>query len=259
MAERKVISKYYPPDFDPSKLRQKRSPNNPGTLPTVTVMSPFSMRCSSCSTYIYKGRKFNARKEKAEETYLTIPIHRLYIRCTGCSSEICFKTDPKSTGYVCEKGATRNSEPWKEEEKGGGQNEANVMTVVEEKVMDAKTDMAVADALDEIRTRNARREMAANRLSSLAANHDIHDELDIPMEDNRAAVEAFGPCNERIYRLPEDMPDTEDNENTVSSDSVLTFRRFKRQKKDRSAALGIKKKCLGSLVTDAQGKQALLR
>ena len=87
MAERKVISRFYLPDFDPSKLRPSRRSNKLAALPTVTIMAPFSMRCTSCSTYIYKGRKFNARNEIIEETSLNIRIIRLYIRCTGCSSD----------------------------------------------------------------------------------------------------------------------------------------------------------------------------
>jgi hypothetical protein len=44
-------------------------------------MSPFSMRCESCGEYIYKGKKFNARKETVEgEMYLNIKIYRFYIR-----------------------------------------------------------------------------------------------------------------------------------------------------------------------------------
>lgn len=41
---------------------------------------------------MYKGRKFNARKETAiGETYLGIQIYRFYIRCPKCLSEITFK------------------------------------------------------------------------------------------------------------------------------------------------------------------------
>ena len=60
--------------------------------------------------YIYKGRKFNARKETTEEKYLAIPVFRFYIRCTRCSGEITFKTDPKNMDYTCERGAKRNFE-----------------------------------------------------------------------------------------------------------------------------------------------------
>ncbi|OBW63701.1 MAG: Uncharacterized protein AUREO_062330 [Aureobasidium pullulans] len=240
MAERKVISKYYPPNFDPSKLRPSRKPDKPAALPTITVMAPFSMRCTSCSTYIYKGRKFNARKEKLEETYLGIPIIRLYIRCTECSSEICFKTDPNNTGYVCEKGAVRNYDPWRMMGREDVQESTDVMAAVENKMVDAKTEMAIADTLDEIRTRNARRAMAASRLPAFSANIKVDDQHQASLEDDHAASKAFNSSNERIHRLSNDTSDAGDN--AVSSKSVTTFRRSKRQKKDHSAALGIKRK-----------------
>lgn len=96
MSERKVLSKYYPPDFDPSKITRSRAPKQAGPkVQTVRLMAPFPMKCTACGEYIYKGRKFNARKETTEEKYYSIPIYRFYIRCTRCSGEITFKTDPK--------------------------------------------------------------------------------------------------------------------------------------------------------------------
>lgn len=174
MSERKVLSKYYPPDFDPSQLTKKKGPKQVGPkVQTVRLMAPFSMKCTSCGEYIYKGRKFNARKETPEnEKYLGIQIFRFYIRCTRCSSEITFKTDPKNQDYTCERGAKRNTEPWRkveDEDETDEQRldrlekedeERNAMEELEAKTIDAKRDMAVADALDEIRTRNARMERA---------------------------------------------------------------------------------------------------
>jgi hypothetical protein len=100
------LTKYYPPDFDPSAItRTKKVPGAKVKLLTVRLMAPFSMRCTSCGKleyepltifvgrvanyvvtgeYIYKGRKFNARKETTEEKYLSITIYRFYIRCTVC-------------------------------------------------------------------------------------------------------------------------------------------------------------------------------
>ncbi len=134
------------------------------------------MKCTSCGEYIYKGRKFNARKETTDEKYLTIPIYRFYIRCTRCSSEITFKTDPKNMDYTCERGAKRNFESWrdpsskelqetdeerldrleKEEAEEAENAERNAMEELEAKMEDSKREMQIADALDEIRTRNAR-------------------------------------------------------------------------------------------------------
>lgn len=175
MSERKVLTKYYPPDFDPRQLVRKKGPKPTGPrVQTVRLMAPFSMKCTSCGEYIYKGRKFNARKETPEaEKYLGIQIYRFYIRCTRCSSEITFKTDPKNQDYTCEKGAKRSTEPWRKADDEVDETdeqrldrlereeeERNAMEELEAKTVDAKREMAVADALDEIRTRNARLERA---------------------------------------------------------------------------------------------------
>ncbi|KAI9340599.1 hypothetical protein BDR26DRAFT_972913 [Obelidium mucronatum] len=143
MSERKVLNKYFPPDFDPAKIPRRKMAAD--QQHKVRLMAPFSMRCNTCGDYVYKGKKFNARKEKVEgETYLGIMIFRFYIRCPKCSAEITFKTDPKNTDYVCEHGAMRNFEPWREE-----------TDALENRTVASKVEMDILDALDEIRTRNA--------------------------------------------------------------------------------------------------------
>ncbi|KAG1613807.1 hypothetical protein G6F44_013312 [Rhizopus delemar] len=161
MSERKVLNKYFPPNFDPSQIPRQKKPKD--LQHKVRLMSPFSMRCESCGEYIYKGKKFNARKETVEgETYLSIKIFRFYIRCPRCSAEITFKTDPKNTDYVAEHGASRNFEPWREEdekkESGSEEEEEDPMKALENRTLDSKREMEILDALDEIRTRNARSE-----------------------------------------------------------------------------------------------------
>lgn len=125
------------------------------------------MRCDTCGEYIYKGKKFNARKETVEgETYYSIKIFRFYIKCPRCSAEITFKTDPQNTDYIAEHGAQRNFEPWREERLAGEESkllkemeeENNPMKALENRTIDSKIEMDVLDALDEIRTRNARNE-----------------------------------------------------------------------------------------------------
>ncbi|KAK9457358.1 CWC16 protein, partial [Dipodascopsis uninucleata] len=168
MAERKIINKYYPPNFDPSKIvrHKARKSDGPSKLQTVRLMAPFSMRCLTCGEYIYKGKKFNARKENTGEKYLGISVLRFYIRCTRCSSEITFKTDPKNSDYAAERGAARNFEPWREQndaeetveerlERLEREEQEDAMAELESKVLDSKREIAIADALDEIRTRNA--------------------------------------------------------------------------------------------------------
>ncbi|KZV91610.1 DUF572-domain-containing protein [Exidia glandulosa HHB12029] len=172
MSERKVLNKYYPPDFDPSKIPRRRGPKNRQQV--VRLMAPFSMRCNTCGEYVYKGKKFNARKETVDgEDYYGIKIFRFYIKCPLCSAEITFKTDPKNTDYAAEHGASRNFEPWREvavdEEEDRlaklEEEENNPMKTLENRTMDSKREMDIMDALQDVRARNARHERLVKGVS----------------------------------------------------------------------------------------------
>ncbi len=237
-------------------------------------MAPFSMKCTSCGEYIYHGRKFNARKETTDEKYYSISIYRFYIRCTRCSGEITFKTDPKGMDYTCERGATRNFEVWRSN-KGDGKDaeteeerldrlereeeERNAMVELETKTLDAKREMAIADALDEIRTRNARNERVGKGEEGLIVGvKDLRDEERerIEREDEEAARRAFmSETGDKVRRLGVDEDDGEGGGGNgfVATTAAVedkakelmpppTFKRTVKKKKDFSAALGIKKK-----------------
>ncbi|WAQ84956.1 hypothetical protein PtA15_5A529 [Puccinia triticina] len=182
MSERKVLNKYYPPDFDPAKIPRRKLAKDRQQV--VRLMAPFSMQCLSCTEFIYKGKKFNARKEAAAgEHYFGIKIFRFYIKCPRCSNEITFKTDPKHSDYVAEHGAQRNFEPWREEEaaKNAGsdsdddverllaaeqaeleEEQEDSMRSLEKNQVESKREMEILDKLQEIRTRNARLERSGN-------------------------------------------------------------------------------------------------
>jgi hypothetical protein len=236
MSERKVLSHYYPPDFDPAKLQRKRGgpkPTGP-KVQTVRLMAPFSMQCTRCGEFIYRGRKFNARKETPDERYLGIQIFRFYIRCTRCSGEITFKTDPKNQDYACERGAKRNTEPWRRgvDDKGREETdeerldrlerenreedeleEKNAMAELEAKNADAKRELAVADALDEIRTRNARIQSAEKegRQVEIARPEDLERQAQ-DKEDEAAAQRAFAFARaQEAFEEPMDEVDPDDS------------------------------------------------
>ncbi|TFK26355.1 DUF572-domain-containing protein [Coprinopsis marcescibilis] len=176
MSERKVLNKYFPPDFDPDLIPRRKVPRN--SQQVVRLMAPFSMRCNTCGEYVYKGKKFNARKETVEgEDYFGIKIFRFYIKCTQCSAEITFKTDPKNTDYTAEHGASRNFEPWREEQSVEEEDrlakldeeENNPMKALENRTVDSKREMEILDALQDIRARNARIERTAGQSDDLLA------------------------------------------------------------------------------------------
>ncbi|XP_015596905.1 coiled-coil domain-containing protein 94 [Cephus cinctus] len=165
MSERKVLNKYYPPDFDPSKIPRMKFARN--RQYTVRLMAPFNMRCKTCGEYIYKGKKFNARKEDVEgDDYLGIRIYRFYIKCTRCLQEISFKTDPKNTDYEIEAGATRNfmalklaeEQAQREEDEEKEEEATNPMKLLEKRTQQSKQELELLESLEELKDLNRRQQ-----------------------------------------------------------------------------------------------------
>ncbi|GKZ27581.1 hypothetical protein AbraIFM66951_001175 [Aspergillus brasiliensis] len=290
MSERKVLTKYYPPDFDPSAITRtpKHLRQQGPKVITVRLMAPFSMKCTKCGEFIYKGRKFNARKETTSEKYFSIPIYRFYIRCTRCSGEITFLTDPKNMDYRAERGAKRNFEPWRDRSKAeetaeeteeqvldrlereegetAEQEERDKMAELEEKMLDSKREMAIADALDEIRTRNARIERggAGGEVALGAVREEKDEEAErVEREIEEAAKRAFmTEQGEKVKRLVEE--EVGDGISGIAGAGGSgsgsgsgagempppppSFARVKKAKKPAVNSLGIKKKAKPSLV-----------
>lgn len=134
---------------------------------TVRLMAPFNMRCVTCGEYIYKGKKFNARKEDVEDqTYLGIRIYRFYIKCTRCLQEISFKTDPQNTDYEIEAGATRNfmalklaeEQARREEEELREEEASNPMKLLENRTEQSRNEIELLESLEELRDLNRRQQ-----------------------------------------------------------------------------------------------------
>jgi hypothetical protein len=137
-----------------------------------------------------------------------LATHRFYIKCTLCSAEITFKTDPKNTDYEAEHGAQRNFEPWREESNAVEidrltkleEEENNPMKALENRTVDSKREMDVLDALQDIRARNARNEKVGsgdlNELMERRLALEVENEVDEQKrleeeEDERLVREVF--------------------------------------------------------------------
>eukprot|EP00581_Thalassiosira_minuscula_P015831 CAMPEP_0183715384 /NCGR_PEP_ID=MMETSP0737-20130205/9627_1 /TAXON_ID=385413 /ORGANISM="Thalassiosira miniscula, Strain CCMP1093" /LENGTH=345 /DNA_ID=CAMNT_0025944475 /DNA_START=38 /DNA_END=1075 /DNA_ORIENTATION=- len=165
MGERKVLNKYIPADFDPQLVPRGKKPKD--DLVPVRMMLPFSIQCSTCSSFLYRGRKFNSKKEPVkgiDGKYLGIQRFRFYIKCSDCSRPITFLTDPKNADYEMESGGTRNYEVWHDENKTNAEFEKQTeedekmdsMKALENRVAESQREMAELDALEEIRAMNQR-------------------------------------------------------------------------------------------------------
>jgi hypothetical protein len=171
--------------------------------------------------------------------------------------------------YECERGAKRNFEVWRdskdekyneteeqtldrlEREQGEEQEqmERDKMAELEEKMLDSKREMQIADALDEIRTRNARIERN-EALGEEAALETVKDDIDeaalqAEKEDEEAARKAFMTSSgERIKRIvDEEAPPAAGFETKTSAAATpLPAMPPPKPKKGGVNSLGIKKK-----------------
>ena len=220
MSERKVLNKYYPPDFDPSKIPRARQPKNRQFI--VRLMAPFNMKCNTCHEYIYKGKKFNARKEDVQnEDYLGENIYRFYIKCTRCLSEISFKTDPASQDYVIEAGATRNfmalklaeEQAMREIEAEKEEERTDPMKLLENRTKASRGEIEMVETLEELRELNKRKVVVNfdEMLNQYAQQRQTEAEIQ-EMEDERLIRQVFGEKTEDgriIKRLADDDSDEE--------------------------------------------------
>ncbi len=200
MAERKVLNKYYPPDFDPAKIRrfEKKTARK---ISNVRMMLPMSVRCSTCGNYMYLGTKFNMKVEAvSEDDYLGIKVHRFYFKCTRCYAQVSFKTDPKNHDYVSEWGASRNHEPWKDmlmaeeefKEVKKSEMKEDAMRSLEYRTYDSKREMDILDAIDQTKNIN-RREAILNHTEiaekALAVNNtQFEKDIDNLYEERRKII-----------------------------------------------------------------------
>ncbi|GIY24794.1 splicing factor YJU2 [Caerostris extrusa] len=193
MSERKVLNKYYPPDFDPSKIPRLRLPRD--RQYTVRLMAPCNMRCTTCGEYIYKGKKFNARKETVQnEEYLGIKIFRFYIKCPCCLAEITFKTDPENADYIVEHGATRNFQALKLAEEAAAkqakeleeEEKNNPMKLLENRTQASKREMEVMETLEELKDLNQRHSKVDIQKLLVNKQQQLIDEIKQQEEEDEA-------------------------------------------------------------------------
>ncbi|TNN11598.1 Coiled-coil domain-containing protein [Schistosoma japonicum] len=146
MTERKVLNKYFPPDYDPSKIPRLRRGDRRKQF-NIRTMAPFNMRCNTCNGYIYKAKKFNSRMETAENVdYLGLRHYRFFIRCPLCCAEIIWRVTLKTAEEL---EAKRQAE--EEEELAN-----NPMKLLEKRTDQSKQEMEMVEVIEDLKQLNQR-------------------------------------------------------------------------------------------------------
>ncbi|EPR58040.1 hypothetical protein TGDOM2_207400 [Toxoplasma gondii GAB2-2007-GAL-DOM2] len=243
MADRKVLVRYYPPDFDFDVLRQKKrvlyrakelqhgkKPRQTGMskIMHVRMMFPFTLQCASCKEFVYVGTKFNSRVERVQgEDYLGIVKWRFYGRCPNCRGEICFKTDPKNGDYVLEWGGTRTYDPMRDQQlaeerlrkEREEELEGDRMKQVEAKTYNVQNELAALEQLEELRKMNRRlvdREAATEQALQFLRQNEVNREEDADEWDAEERTELM-----KFMQMQRELRDREDEEpESEEEDSV---------------------------------------
>lgn len=217
MAERKVLNKYIPPDFDPDKLmeskkllkkiekRKNRNQNKTKKkLMNIRMMYPFTLKCNKCKTFTYVGTKFNSRVEKLkDETYLNIPIWKFYGKCQECKNEIIFKTDPKNGDYLLIAGGTRTYDAHKEQEladdyyRNSNVKDEDKIKNTEKQSYNAMLELKMNEQLEELQNMNKRH---LDKFSSInKALNRLYEKSELENKENNFFVNNLDSEDEKAF------------------------------------------------------------
>lgn len=193
MSERKVINKYYPIDYDPSKLKRVKRPKDRPQQVKVRIALPMNITCANCGYFMARGSKFNSRKETVVgEAYLGQNVFRFYFRCKRCFQELTIKTDPRISDYVaehnCKAGYVHHKASMDEEKAEEAEKEDleqfDKMKALELKSLESMREAEINEAIDTVLTMHAQRQLIGvadlhqRALDCTIAEIDSEDEFD---------------------------------------------------------------------------------
>ncbi|CRH02751.1 conserved Plasmodium protein, unknown function [Plasmodium relictum] len=87
---------------------------------------PYTIICTKCDTYIYKGERFNSERRKAGY-YISTCFYSFSIFCKYCFNKIIIETNPKNCSYDIIEGARKKNENYKNILTQKGKNNINTI------------------------------------------------------------------------------------------------------------------------------------
>lgn len=234
MADRKNINKYYPTDYDPSKVKREKRDKSKPQQAKVRIALPMNITCSNCRNFMARGSKFNSRKETVEaEAYLGQKVFRFYFRCKRCFQELTIKTDPKNSDYVAEHNCTAGyvhhkasmEEAAAEEAEKEDLEQFDKMKALEMKSMESLRDAEVSEAIDTVLTMHAQRqligtaELMKRALDCTIEEIDSADEFDEEELAELHAMQQYQANKGKVASSAIDVEEEDEDEDPIAARS----------------------------------------
>ncbi|XP_066379534.1 uncharacterized protein, partial [Miscanthus floridulus] len=183
-----------------------------------------------------------------------IRVFRFYIKCSRCSAEIAFRTDPRNSGYALESGAsaTRDAAAAREEEEEEEErrrDSGDAMAALERRARDGRREMDTA--LEEARSLNARRARVTPEQALEALLCRRRSQAKTVQEQEQDADEAlvrsirFRNSAGYIKRIEEDDDREEEDVFTVSVPKTMPDHQAHKEKRRQAPVVIVsKRRCL---------------
>ncbi|KAI7996345.1 Splicing factor YJU2 [Camellia lanceoleosa] len=195
MGERKVLNKYYPPDFDPAKIPRRRQPKNQQMK--VRMMLPMSIRCGTCGNYIYKDILGDPNIQ------------------SGASRNF-------------EPWRAEDEEADKEKQKRETEEMGDAMKSLENRTLDSKREMDILAALDEVKSMRSRQAtISVDAMLEVLQRSAEEKEKKLEEEDEALIKSLFGV----VRRIDDDILDDDGDLSQISTDNAETSNNNSKRRK----------------------------
>ncbi|SBT81003.1 conserved Plasmodium protein, unknown function [Plasmodium malariae] len=108
------------------KKEKEIKKNNRKDYNEIKFEIPYTIICTKCKIYIYKGERFNSERRKAGY-YLSTCFYSFSIFCKNCSNKIIIETNPKNCSYDIIEGARKKIEHFENVLTEGAKNNFNTI------------------------------------------------------------------------------------------------------------------------------------
>ncbi|CAA9991114.1 conserved Plasmodium protein, unknown function [Plasmodium knowlesi strain H] len=106
------------------KKEEEKKKKNKKDYNEIKFEVPYTIICTKCKSYVYKGERFNSERRQVG-FYLSTPFYSFTFTCKKCPNVIVFETNPKDCSYDIIQGARKKNEQFENVLTEQGRNNVN--------------------------------------------------------------------------------------------------------------------------------------